>query len=154
MQRAGVIKVTLGMLAPDSARMPHRIFSVTRHNVLVVDDDDAIRALVTRVLQRHQYAVEQACNGEEAMDKLRQAKFDVVLLDLMMPIMSGFDVIDRLAIESPDQPVVVMSAASDRDFQRVSNAPVVQSIIRKPFELSDLLEAVRRSANGEPGLPR
>ncbi len=127
---------------------------MTQHNVLVVDDDDAIRALVTRVLQRNQYAVEQASNGEEAMTKLQQGRFDVILLDLMMPIMSGFDVIDRLTIESPDQPVVVMSAASDRDFQRVSNAAVVQSIIRKPFELSELLEAVRRSANGEPGLPR
>ena len=134
--------------------MPHRILTVAQHNVLVVDDDDAIRALVTRVLQRNQYAVEQASNGEEALTKLRQARFDVVLLDLMMPVMSGFDVIDQLAIESPHQPVVVMSAASDRDFQRVSNATVVQSIIRKPFELSDLLEAVRRSANGEPGLPR
>lgn len=123
-----------------------------QHNVLVVDDDDAIRALVTRVLQRHEYAVEQASNGEEAMSKLRRGKFDVVLLDLMMPIMSGFDVIDCLTIESPRQPVVVMSAASDRDFHRVSKAPLVQSIIRKPFELADLLEAVRRSANGEPGL--
>lgn len=125
-----------------------------QHNVLVVDDDDAIRALVTRVLQRHQYSVEQASNGEEALTKLRQARFDVVVLDLMMPIMSGFDVIDRLSMESPLQPVVVMSAASDRDFQRVSDATVVQSIIRKPFELTELLEAVRRSANGEPGLPR
>ena len=125
-----------------------------QHNVLVVDDDDAIRALVTRVLQRHQYLVEQASNGEEAMSKLRQSKFAVVVLDLMMPIMSGFDVIEQLSTESPLQPVVVMSAASDRDFQRVSGAAVVQSVIRKPFELSELLEAVRRSANGEPGLPR
>ena len=122
--------------------------------MLVVDDDDAIRALVTRVLQRHQYLVEQASNGEEAMSKLRQSKFAVVVLDLMMPIMSGFDVIEQLSTESPLQPVVVMSAASDRDFQRVSGAAVVQSVIRKPFELSELLEAVRRSANGEPGLPR
>lgn len=134
--------------------MPHRISCVVQHNVLVVDDDDAIRALVTRVLQRHQYSVDQASNGEEAMSKLRQSKFDVVVLDLMMPVMSGFDVIDQLSTESPLQPVVVMSAASDRDFQRVTGAAVVQSILRKPFELTDLLEAVRRSANGEPGLPR
>ena len=148
-------RLTLRIKLENEARLPHRIPRVTQqHNVLVVDDDDAIRALVTRVLQRHLYSVEQASNGEEAMTKLRQSKFDVVLLDLMMPVMSGFEVIDQLATESPLQAVVVMSAASEGDFQRVNGAAVVQSVIRKPFELSELLEAVRRSANGEPGLPR
>lgn len=111
--------------------------------ILVVDDDAAIRALMKRVLQRAEYEVTEAANGVEALAKLRAQSFGAVILDLMMPVMSGFDVVRYLDThDDAGAPcVLVVSAASDHDIHSV-RSPRVHAVLRKPFDLPDLLEAV------------
>ncbi|HWN67048.1 MAG TPA: response regulator, partial [Haliangium sp.] len=65
--------------------------------ILIVDDDDAIRALVVTVLRRRGYRLDTARNGLEALEKLKNCRYSLVVLDLMMPRMSGYDVLDTLA---------------------------------------------------------
>ncbi|HVT04803.1 MAG TPA: response regulator [Thermoanaerobaculia bacterium] len=112
--------------------------------MLVVDDDDSIRKLIRSVLRRVGYDVEEARNGQEAIDRIQQRNFDAILLDLMMPIMSGFEVIDYLRQERPDEKcIIVMSAASETRLQQVDRNAVYH-LLRKPFDIHELSECVRK----------
>jgi CheY-like chemotaxis protein len=117
--------------------------------VLVVDDDDAIRTLITRVLIRAKFEVAQAGNGNEALVKLRAQRFQTIVLDLMMPVMSGFELVDYLGQhDDAGAPcIVVVSAAGERDLQSITS-PLVKSVLRKPFDLPELLDAVEKCARG------
>jgi CheY-like chemotaxis protein len=112
--------------------------------VLVVDDDEAIRSLLVRVLRREQYETAEAVHGGEALDRLRERRFAAVLLDLMMPVMTGFEVIQYL--ETHDDAgapcVIVLSAATERQLEQI-RSPSVYAVLRQPFDLSALIEAVR-----------
>jgi CheY-like chemotaxis protein len=119
-------------------------------SVLVVDDDDAIRTLISRVLLRAKFDVAQAGNGSEALAKLRTRAFRTVVLDLMMPVMSGFELVDYLRDhDDAGAPcIVIVSAAGERDLQSITS-PLVKSVLRKPFDLPELLAAVEKCASEE-----
>jgi DNA-binding NtrC family response regulator len=111
--------------------------------ILVVDDDTAIRCLVATVLKREQYDVDTANGGRDALSKIELTQYDVVVLDLMMPEVSGLDVLERLAVRDPQiKCVVIMSAASRFE---VANAitPNVFASLQKPFDIEALITAVR-----------
>jgi CheY-like chemotaxis protein len=112
--------------------------------ILVVDDDEAIRNLVVAVLRRERYETAEAGHGAEALDRLRERPFATMVLDLMMPVMTGIEVIRYL--ETHDDAgapcVIVLSAAAERHLQQI-HSPSVHAVLRKPFELPALLEAVR-----------
>jgi two-component system chemotaxis response regulator CheY len=116
-------------------------------SVLVVDDDDAIRTLISRVLLRAKFDVAQAGNGSEALAKLRTRAFRTVVLDLMMPVMSGFELVEYLGDhDDAGAPcIVIVSAAGERDLQSITS-PLVKSVLRKPFDLPELLAAVEKCA--------
>ena len=111
--------------------------------ILVVDDDAAIRELVARVLRRAKYDVAEAGDGSEALDKLRAAPYDLVVLDLMMPVMSGYDVVHYLEqnTDAGVPCVVVMSAVAEPALGHVPS-PRVHALLRKPFNLPALIDAV------------
>ena len=112
--------------------------------VLVVDDDDGIRALIARVLGRAGYLVAETNDGAAAIELLRQMSFHAVVLDLMMPHTNGFDVIAFIKEQLPGQRhVIVISAAADRMIDSVDET-VVCAKLRKPFDLQALLAAVER----------
>lgn len=110
--------------------------------ILVVDDRAAIRALIVRVLRRAQYDVAEAADGREALEKLRAARYDLVVLDLMMPVMDGHDFVRYL--ERHDDAgapcVVIMSAAAEPVLSRVQS-PRVHALIDR-FDLPALVAAV------------
>ncbi|HEX6100808.1 MAG TPA: response regulator [Thermoanaerobaculia bacterium] len=112
--------------------------------VLVVDDDETIRNLVVRVLRREQYETAEAGDGAEALERLRERPFAAMVLDLMMPVMTGIEVIRYL--ETHDDAgapcVIVVSAAAHRELQQV-RSDSVHAVLRKPFELPALIAAVR-----------
>jgi DNA-binding response OmpR family regulator len=104
---------------------------------LVVDDDAPIRALLRVSLRKYGLTIDEASNGAIALDQLRANKYDIVLLDLMMPVMDGFDVLAAMERESIEVPVIVMSAASREHIQR-AESPLVRLIFRKPFDLREI----------------
>lgn len=112
--------------------------------VLVVDDDEAIRNMVVRVLRRERYQTAEAVDGREALDRLRERPFAAMVLDLMMPIMSGIEVIRYLETHADaGRPcVIVITAAGQRELEQVES-PSVHAVLRKPFELRTLIAAVR-----------
>jgi len=115
---------------------------------LVVDDDVAIRLLVTHVLQRRQFTVEVARDGAEAIQKLASNAYAVILLDLMMPRVDGAGVMKFLAEYHPDQlsTVIVMTAFGASAFDRLS--PLPSHFLEKPFDVDALIAEINACVEG------
>lgn len=120
-------------------------------SLLVVDDDPAIRGLLTQVLKRDGFEVDTAENGADALTKIaeRAEKYDAILLDLMMPIMSGFEVLDELARRESEQCVLVVSAVPDHYLERVRQHSA--SIIAKPFDIHIIGPTIRKCIASSQG---
>jgi len=113
-----------------------------RPSVLVADDDEAIRQVISEVLRDEGYEVICAENGAQALRELCKERHpDLLLLDLMMPVMSGWEVLEQLQAseELSKIPVIVMSAMT---------APGAREHLSKPIDLEGLLHAVQRLAVG------
>jgi two-component system OmpR family response regulator len=117
--------------------------------VLVADDDQSIRQLLGTIIQREGFPVDTVADGAEAIEKLRTHQYSVILLDLMMPRLDGFEVIEYLKIHhGPIKPVVlVISAYADQRFKHV-DADIVAGVIRKPFEVAELGGMIRLCVKG------
>lgn len=99
--------------------------------------------MVRAVLQHDGFEVEEVESGDEAIARIREQQFGVVILDIMMGHGSGQDVLRTVAVERPDvKCVVVMSATSQPNLDQIEVANV-KIKLRKPFNITDLLDAVR-----------
>ena len=108
---------------------------------LVVDDDLAIRRLLIATFVRRGIAVDEANDGDVAIQRLSEKSYDVVLLDLMMPKVSGFEVLQHMDSTDSTTPVIVLSAASQKFLEKVDSQRV-KAVVRKPFDLNELILAV------------
>ena len=117
---------------------------MSKKPVLVVDDDDAIRTLVERVLRREKYEVESARDGHEAIEKLSRNDYGTILLDLMMPRVDGLGVLRFLETERPHvaKSVIVMTANLHGAAEAARSKPAF-TVLPKPFELDQLISHVR-----------
>ena len=119
--------------------------------VLVVDDEPAIRALVAKIVERAGFKVDIAADGEEAVRKIEQADYAVIVLDLMMPAMSGYEFVEYLQQRGGKRPsVIVITAAAEASLTRQLDPAVVHSIVRKPFDINVLADLVTAAASAQP----
>jgi adenylate cyclase len=115
--------------------------------VLLVEDDAFQRERMRSWLESQQWIVQEAANGREALDRLQQGKPDLILLDLMMPEMDGFQVIATLRKEAPwrDIPVIVITALDlDAKARERLNCGVQSVLVKETFRPGDLVERIRR----------
>ncbi|HYO78104.1 MAG TPA: response regulator [Thermoanaerobaculia bacterium] len=120
--------------------------------ILVVDDDDAIRAMVERVLRREHFEVEIARDGYEAIEKLTSNDYATVLLDLMMPRVDGHGVLRFLESERPDSsPRVIVMTANIQGANDAAQAKPVVRVIPKPFDIRQLISNVRECYESHNG---
>jgi CheY-like chemotaxis protein len=117
-------------------------------DVLVVDDDRVVQNLIVATLRREGLAPETANDGAQAIEKLQSTKYCAVILDLMMPKMSGWDVIDWLK-KNPDKVPysVIVSTAADRNVLTELEPDIVNAIFVKPFNTSELAAYVKACSN-------
>ena len=108
-----------------------------------MDDDASIRELLSTALEDDGYEVMHAANGEDALSMVERWRPDVIVLDLMMPVMDGWTFAKRLR-ERDEIPLVVLSAAND--LARQAKAVGASDIVGKPFDLDQLLPKVARAA--------
>jgi DNA-binding response OmpR family regulator len=114
--------------------------------VLVVDDDDVIRQLITVNLELEGFEVITATDGQDALDKVKEARPDVVTLDVMMPRVDGWEAAARLRAdpETAHVKLILVSArAQEADVQRGSRIGV-DAYLTKPFDPDELIDTVRR----------
>jgi DNA-binding response OmpR family regulator len=115
--------------------------AVTRHLALIVEDDPAIRKLVEKLLLRRGIDVETAHDGRQAIEKIRQKHYSVVVLDLMVPEVSGFEIIDFVKKNRIPTPIAVVSAVSHQALTKV-DPEVVKLVISKPFDVNEFTKAI------------
>jgi CheY-like chemotaxis protein len=108
-----------------------------RKKVLIVDDDRSVRESLARLLDLHNYEVVLATDGIEATERLCQGSIDVVLLDLMMPKLGGWEAYALLTSINPLLPVVVITARAHQ--QEAADAAGVDALLEKPLDLPALL---------------
>lgn len=108
---------------------------------LVVDDDDAIRRLVSAVLRRRQIDIDEACDGREAIEKLTATSYDALFLDLMMPFCTGYEVLAFLREQRVERKCVVVMTAAGRDATRNLDRSLVHRVLHKPFAIEDVIAA-------------
>jgi DNA-binding response OmpR family regulator len=117
--------------------------SSSKPKILVVDDDDAIRNMVERVLRREHFEVESARDGFEAIEKLTRNDYGTVLLDLMMPRVDGLGVLRYLETEHQAPPRVIVMTANLQGAQESVEAKPVFRVLPKPFDIHELVAHVR-----------
>jgi DNA-binding response OmpR family regulator len=117
--------------------------------ILIVDDDDAIRALLMTVLRRRGFSVDVARNGAEALERLRTCRYAVLLLDLMMPLMSGYEVLAALEREADAQRPIVLVLTAGTEPRNLSPTLVAGSV-RKPFDVELLVDTVSGCLDSVP----
>jgi DNA-binding response OmpR family regulator len=121
------------------------------HDVLVVDDDPKIRKLVRVNLEKRGYTIRVASDGMEAINAVKHEMPDLVLLDIVMPGLSGIDVCLWIRTQS-DVPIVVLSAYDEEDLMVRALDAGADDYVAKPFSYETLLariRAVMRRATGE-----
>ena len=113
--------------------------------LLVIDDDEGIRSLMQAIFDREDILVEFAQDGRAALEKLRISSYDVLVLDLMLPEINGFELIRELKHREPDalRRTIVLTAASDHTLRDFGDATLVRRVMRKPFELREFVDEVR-----------
>ncbi|HEV7920258.1 MAG TPA: response regulator [Thermoanaerobaculia bacterium] len=110
---------------------------------LIVDNDAPVRLLLNTILSRQGFSCTEATDGAEALHILGTQRFDLIVLDLMMPVVSGEEVIEHLARTQQRKNIIVLTATSDKKTSPIVSSPCVYAVIRKPFDLTHLLETVR-----------
>ena len=114
-----------------------------KYSALVVDDDPGLQGLFHTLLGRNGFSVDCASNGRMAFEYLRRGSYSVILLDLMMPDVNGFELLDRLQRDSPRllSRVIVMTGAAQRVVESVDTSRI-WALIRKPFDINELIGTV------------
>ena len=118
----------------------------------MVDDEPAIRALVAKIVERAGHQVDTARDGADAIEKLEQTDYAVIVLDLMMPNIDGYGLIEHLKGRAGEKPAIIVVSAGDSAALRQLDGAMVHSILRKPFDidvLGDLITAAVK-ASEEP----
>ena len=114
--------------------------------VLVAEDDPSIRALIASALRRRRLGLAIATNGEEALEHLKRQQWLVLVLDLMMPEVTGWDVVDWLAANRDRKPkTVIVVSATERRLLAQLDPTVVNAVIFKPFDILQLSAYVKAS---------
>ena len=120
--------------------------------ILIVEDEPSMREGLSDNLIFEGYQTEMASNGVEALDKIRNQTFDLVILDVMMPEMSGFDVCKQIRQDGNKVPVILLTAKGEEIDKVVGLELGADDYITKPFSLRELLARIkailRRSENG------
>jgi CheY-like chemotaxis protein len=113
--------------------------------VLVVDDDAGIRKLLCTVLRGRGLSVDEAGDGQEALDLIETQRYAVILLDLIMPVIDGFAVAEALKRVTP-LPVVLVITGADHSRVESLDATAFHGIVRKPFDADELANVVAACA--------
>ncbi len=115
-----------------------------KNSILVVDDEDALRTVLSGELEGEGYEVHTAADGDDAINELQKAAFDLVLLDIKMPRMNGFEVLKFIKERHPKSKVVMLTGFADLKNAIESKKLGADDFVSKPYDLVDLLTTIER----------
>jgi CheY-like chemotaxis protein len=112
--------------------------------VLVVDDDPEVRRILVASMRPRSLTVDEAADGRQAIDLLRQHSYSVIVLDLLMPEVNGFGVLDAIDETATSAPIVLVVSGAPRNVLDALDSRRIHGVIRKPFlpqEVADVIAA-------------
>ncbi|MDH4157949.1 MAG: response regulator [candidate division Zixibacteria bacterium] len=112
-----------------------------KKSILIVDDEEIIREFLCEVLAEN-FAISVACDGREAIEKLKKRKFDLIITDLKMPRVSGEEVVKYARQSDPDSKVIVISGYSSLYTVSQSVNSGACAFLSKPFSIKELVQTV------------
>jgi DNA-binding NtrC family response regulator len=115
-----------------------------KNRVMVVDDEEALRTVLSAELQGEGYQVASAGDGQEAINILTTQEFDLILLDIKMPNVDGFEVLKFVKDRHPKTKVVMLTGFADLKNAIESKKLGAEDFVSKPYDLVDLLTTVER----------
>lgn len=122
-----------------------------RQKILVVDDELTVRTFLQKALDRAGYDVALAANGQEALDMISEGGISLVLLDIMMPGLDGFEVLERMP-RHLNIPVIMLSGISDQATKIESLGLGADDFIEKPFSIGELTTRIQvKLRRAKPG---
>lgn len=113
--------------------------------VLVVDDEESIRNVLCRKLQSRGYDCDVAADGEEALWRAFMRDFDLILMDVRMPKMSGMDALPRIVVDHPETSVVMITAVADTQTAVEAMKLGAYDFVTKPFNMDDVMLRVDKA---------
>lgn len=116
-------------------------------NILIIDDEKAIRKTLTEILSYEGYKIEEASDGEEGLQKFREKIFDVVLCDIKMPKLDGIEFLDKVREINPDIPVIMISGHGTIETAVEAVKKGAYDYIAKPPDLNRLLITIRNATD-------
>jgi DNA-binding NtrC family response regulator len=120
-----------------------------KSSILVVDDEEALRTVLSSELENEGYTVAAAGDGDEAITTLRDRTFDLVLLDIKMPRVDGFEVLRFIKDRFPSTRVIMLTGFADLKNAIESKKLGAEDFVSKPYDLVDLLTTIERVLSGE-----
>ncbi len=127
-----------------SLEFPDTLKSVT---VLFVEDDEDVRELLSRFLTRRVGALHLAANGREGLEMFTAIRPDIVITDIRMPLMNGLEMAEAIKHLSPETPIIITTAFSERDYLMQAIKIGVDCFVTKPVNTEALVQAIERCAN-------
>lgn len=121
--------------------------------VLIVDDDAGIRTLMKAILLRRPAVVDCVADGDSALSILLEHEYDAIVLDLMLPNTTGFEVLRRLKAISPEllPRTIVVTAVSSKALRDFDDGRLVRRVLRKPFDIHEFVSEVFACSGGAAG---
>ena len=115
-----------------------------KSHILVVDDEDALRMVLSSELVSSGYEVTTASDGDEAINVIQNKKFDLILLDIKMPRVDGFEVLKFVKKNFPSVKVIMLTGFADLKNAIESKKHGAEDFVSKPYDLVDLLTTIER----------
>jgi FixJ family two-component response regulator len=116
--------------------------------IAVIDDDQSFRVALVESLSSLGYGADGYASAEDYIGLIGRKSFDCVVTDIHMPGMSGLDLMKRLAAGGSTTPVVLITARSDTNLETKAAAAGAACLLRKPFEINDLIECIEGAVKG------
>jgi CheY-like chemotaxis protein len=121
---------------------------LSKGSVLVVDDEVNLCRILGAKLAKNGFSVVAVHDGQQAIDKVREANFDVVLLDLILPKMDGLSALEEIRSLDGDLPIIVMTACESSEALERARSQGVCAYVNKPFDLDSLVDLVKTTSAG------
>jgi DNA-binding response OmpR family regulator len=114
-----------------------------RRRVLVVEDDTAIRSLIRFLVQREDWIADEVSDGSEALSKIRNERYDAIVLDLMLPSLPGDTILTEIRRTTPGDLGRIIIITASHAYVRKIDTTGVGAVVTKPFDIDQLMNVLR-----------
>ena len=111
--------------------------------ILLAEDERALSRAIIKIFEKNNYAADPVYNGQEALDYIESGNYDVVVLDIMMPVLDGISVLKKLRTAGNNIPVIMLTAKSEIDDKVLGLDSGANDYLTKPFDSKELLARIR-----------